>query len=76
MMFDYCDLRGRIISKFGSIKAFAKAYGISFVSMSRKLNGRTAITQDDVIRMSAPDMLDILPCEYGRYFFTLKVHAM
>jgi hypothetical protein len=75
MAFDYSDLRGRIVAKFGSIKAFAKAYGLSNVTMSNKLNGKVAISMDDIVKMSAPDMLDIPPSEYHTYFFTLKVHA-
>ena len=74
--FDYSKLRGRIIEKFGSIKAFAKAYGISNVSMSKKLNGQIAISQDDVVKMSRPEYLDIQPSEYHEYYYVLKVHEM
>lgn len=76
MVFDYSKLRGRIIEKFGSIRAFAKAYGLSMTTMSRKLNGKTAFSTDDIIKMSAPDFLDILPSEYHEYFFTIKVHEV
>lgn len=75
MAFDYSKLRGRIIEKFGSIKAFAKAYGISYVAMSKKLNGKIVISPDDIVKMSAPDFLDIQPNEYHLYFFKIKVHA-
>lgn len=71
MPFDYSKLRGRIIEKFGSIKAFAKAYGITNVSMSRKLNGRTAISPNDIKKMSASELLDIQPEEYHEYFFKI-----
>ena len=74
MQFDYSKLRGRIIEKFKSIKAFAKAYGRSYVTMSNKLNGKVAITPDDIVKMSAPEFLDIEPSEYHTYFFTVKVH--
>ena len=74
MAFDYSKLRGRIIEKFGSIKAFAEAYGLTPVTMSNKLNGKVAISMDDIVKMSAPEMLDIQPCEYHEYFFTLQVH--
>ena len=74
MAFDYSELRGRIIAKFGTIKAFAKAYGISYVTMSNKLNGHVAISPDDIVKMSGPGLLDIQPCEYHTYFFKLKVH--
>lgn len=74
MAFDYSELRGRIIAKFGSIKAFAKAYGVSNVTMSNKLNGHVAISPDDIVKMSAPELLNIQPCDYHTFFFTPKVH--
>lgn len=75
MEFDYSKLRGRIIEKFGTIRAFAEAYGLSLVTMSNKLNGKVSISMDDIVKMSAPELLDIQPCEYHTYFFTLKVHG-
>lgn len=74
MAFDYSKLRGRIIERFGKIKVFAEAYGISEVSMSKKLNGHTAISPDDIMKMSEPELLDIRPEEYHLYFFKVKVH--
>lgn len=67
----YSKLRGRIVEKFGTIKAFSVAYGITNVSMSKKLNGKTAISPDDITKMSAPDLLDIPPEEYHKYFFEI-----
>lgn len=75
MEYDYSKLRGRIIEKFGSIKAFAKAYGLSYVTMSNKLNGKVGISSDDIVKMSKPELLDIPPAEYHLYFFVIKVHA-
>lgn len=75
MQFDYSKLRGRIIEKFGSIKAFAEAYGLTPVTMSNKLNGKVSVSTDDIVRMSAPEFLDIPPSEYHTYFFTPKVHV-
>lgn len=69
MKFDYSKLRGRIIEKFGSIGAFADAYGVSKVTMSRKLNGLVRISPEDIVMMSKPDFLDIQPSEYHEYFF-------
>ena len=74
MAFDYSKLRGRIIEKFGSIKAFAEAFGVSAVTMSNKLNGKVAISPDDIVKMS--ELLDIRPEEYHLYFFKIKVHEM
>ena len=75
-MFDYSKLIGRIIEKFGSRGAFAAAYGISDVAMSKKLCGHIKISTSDIIKMSAPDMLDIKPTEYHEYFFKLKVQEV
>ena len=74
MQFDYSKLRGRIIEKFGSIKAFAEAYGLTSVTMSNKLNNKVTISTDDIVRMSEPEFLDIPPSEYHTYFFAPKVH--
>lgn len=71
MALDYSKLRGRIVEKFGTIKAFSEAYGITNVSMSKKLNGKTAISPDDITKMSLPEFLDIQPKEYHEYFFKL-----
>lgn len=70
-MFDFSKLRGRIIEKFGTIRAFAEAVDTSLVSVSHKLNGRTDISRADIIKWS--EILDISPAEYGAYFFTPKV---
>ena len=72
--FDYSDLKGRIIAKFKSQKAFAKACGISPISMSMKLTGQIAISQKDIVEWSKPELLDIQPCEYHKYYFKQKVH--
>lgn len=75
MSFDYSKLRGRIIEKFGSIKAFAEADGRSLVTISKKLNGKVAISPEDIVKWSAPELLDIQPSEYHVYFFVTKVHG-
>lgn len=73
MEYDYNKLIGRIIEKFGSRRAFAEAYGISENSMSKKLNGKMAITASDIKKMSSPEFLDIPGNEIHVYFFTVKV---
>lgn len=71
LKFNYNKLRGRIIEKFGSIKAFAEACNLSMTTMSRKLNGKTTISPDDIVEWSRPEFLDIQPNEYHEYFFVL-----
>lgn len=76
MKFNYNKLRGRIIEKFGSVNAFAEAYGVSRQTMSLKLNGKVAISTTDIIKMSDPDFLDIPESEFPVYFFDLTLHEM
>ena len=71
--YDYSELRGRIIARFGSQRAFAEAYGISEIAMSKKLNGGIGITTDDIDRMSSDEYLCIRPEDYHIYFFKKKV---
>jgi transcriptional regulator with XRE-family HTH domain len=73
--FDYSKLVGRIIEKYGSRKAFAKAYGISENTMSQKLNGKMSITTDDIVKMSSREYLDIDASKIPAYFFTEKVQV-
>jgi hypothetical protein len=70
-MYDYSKLRGRITEKYGTISAFADAQESSLTNISNKLNEKTDISRDDIMRWSR--MLDIPSSEYGLYFFTLKV---
>lgn len=69
MKFNYSKLLGKIIEKFGSQRAFADAIGRTENTVSRKLNGKMAITTDDIVEWSAPELLDISPSEYHEYFF-------
>ena len=72
-MFDYSKLTGRIIEKFGTRKAFAKAIVMSENALSQKLSGKIAITTNDIKKWCKPEFLDI-PCDQiGAYFFKLKV---
>ena len=75
MEFDYSKLRGRIIEKFGTYKAFAEAVGISENSMSQKLSGKMAITTGDIRKWSSVEYLDIDAEDIGVYFFKIKVQV-
>lgn len=61
-------LRGRIIEKYGSIKAFAEAIGLSQTAASLKLTGKTAFDAPTISKWC--DALDIPIAEAGLYFFT------
>lgn len=72
-MFDYSKLIGKVIEKFGTRKAFAKAAGYSENTISKKLSGKIPITTNDITEWSSPELLDIPYLDIPDYFFKLKV---
>ena len=75
MKFDYSKLIGRIIEKFGSRRAFAKACGFSENTVSKKLSGKMAITTDDIVNWSSSELLDIDSADIPEYFFANLVQV-
>lgn len=73
-MFDTNKLRGRIIEKFGSQKAFCAAVGGSVAYLSNYLNGKASLTQETIAKWA--EALEIPSGELDAYFFNLKVHEM
>jgi len=71
MAMDYSKLRGRIVEKFGSMRAFSTALGTQVQQVSRKINSDVGFTKEDIFRWC--ELLDIQTEEIGIYFFTLKV---
>lgn len=69
--FDYSKLSGRIIEKYGTRKAFARAIHITESSLSNKLNHRSSVMTGDILTWASA--LDINTDEIGSYFFTQKV---
>lgn len=67
----YKKLRGRIVEKYDSIARFSEELLISTVAVSKKLNGKTGFSQNDMMLWG--DLLDIKMEEYGLYFFDSKV---
>lgn len=65
--FTYDKLRGRIVEKFGSQDAFAKALGVSKQSVSKKMNGKTMFDQRDILDWS--QLLDINLDEISAFYF-------
>ena len=72
-MFDYSKLKGKIKEVFGTQSAFAKAMGLSGVSLSSKLNNLTGFTQSEINK--ACELLDISFEFIHVYFFTEKVKS-
>ena len=68
---DYSRLRGRIRTYFHTQEAFAKAMGMSMCSLSKKLNGQSEWTADEMRK--ACDLLEIPVADIHLYFFAPKV---
>ena len=67
--FSYSKLKGRIIEKCGTQRAFAELLGISECTLTSKLQGHTFFSQPEIYR--AIQILDIKPSEVTLYFFTI-----
>ena len=63
----YGKLKGRIIEKYGSQKAFAKALGQTEQWISLKMTGRSEFTASEMEKWA--ELLDIPKNAYGDYFF-------
>ena len=68
MDFKYAKLRSRIKEKYGTEGNFSAALGITQMSLSRKFNGKTQFSSNDIKQMSK--LLEIPLEEAGQYFFT------
>lgn len=71
MAFDYSKLKGRIVERFGSQRAFAEKLGITEVSLTRKMQNQAAWKQSEIVK--AKNLLGIPPEETDLYFFTINV---
>jgi hypothetical protein len=69
--FNYAKLKGRIIEKCGTQKAFAKRLGIYEATLTQKLGCRSLFSQVEIFK--AMEILDILPEHLSEYFFTENV---
>lgn len=67
MSYKYAKLRGRIVEVFGTIQRYSDVLGLSYVSVSNKLNGKTGFSQEDIEKWA--DLLHIEPVYYHEYFF-------
>lgn len=69
LKFDYSKLKGRIIEKCGSQKAFAELLGITDGTLTSKLLGYTYFTQKEIYKTMR--ILDIEQENPTLYFFTV-----
>jgi len=67
----HSKLRGRIVEKFGTYRAFAKELGVSEQIVISKLNGRSGFSDKNIIQWS--NALDIREDEVGAFYFTQKL---
>ena len=71
MAYDYSKLLGRIVEKYGTQGAFAKALGLSERSLSLKVTNKVPFKQPEITR--ATSLLGIADSDVAKYFFALKV---
>lgn len=71
MEFDFKALKGKMIEKYGSQNKFAKEFGVSNNTLSRKMQNKTPFSRDDIVKICK--LLDIQTDQVGSYFFTKKV---
>lgn len=67
MTFDYSNLSGIIVTKYGTQYNFANAMGLSERSVSLKLNNKVPWKNTEIAK--AIDLLGINPKEIPKYFF-------
>lgn len=70
-MFDYSKLKGRIIEKYCTQNAFARAIMQTPQNLSHKLNNGVGFSQVEILQWC--QLLDIPKSEIEQYFFTAKV---
>lgn len=71
MSFNYSKLRGKIREVYGTQDKFADAMGLSYTSVSAKLNNKVEWSQKEINKAS--NLLGIKDKEVFLYFFTLEV---
>lgn len=70
-MFDYCELRGKVIARFKTQGVFAAKMGMSERSISLKLSGKRDWKQREIEK--ACELLDIEKSDIPSYFFSAYV---
>ena len=70
-MFDYSKLLGRMKEKGITQEKLAEMIGVSGVTISKKLNGKSEWTQVEINKVC--EILEIDPADIPVYFFTPKV---
>lgn len=63
----YAKLRGKIVEKFRTQLAFAKAMGMNVATLNGRLNGKSQWGADEITKACA--LLDVPLTEAHEYFF-------
>lgn len=71
-MFENNKLRGRIVEKYGTLKAFSKIVNCSLSFLSLYFHGKKKLDQPTMAKWI--EALEIEPEEVYDYFFVEKVH--
>ena len=72
-MFNNSRPREKIISEYGTIRAFASALGLSDRTVSSRLCNKSQWRLGEIIK--TVDLLRIAPADIGLYFFTVSGSA-
>lgn len=72
MRFNYNELIGRIVARYGTRGRFAAAMGLPESVLSSRLSQNTYFSMDEIHR--AAELLGIALEEIGLYFFTPEFH--
>lgn len=67
----YAKLRGRILEKFKTIRAFSEAMGMDVSSISAKLNNKRSWKREEIEKACL--LLEIPFNQIHEYFFTPKI---
>lgn len=70
LIFDYSKLKGLIIEKYGSLKAFATAIHTSPANVSMRITSGKPFRADVMTEWAEALELDV--SEWGSYFFRVK----
>lgn len=73
IVFNFSELCGRIIARYGSYAKFALAIDLSRPQLSERLRNKRPFKPEEIYMICSPEVLDIPAEKIGHYFFTPKV---
>lgn len=73
VFFDFSELCGRIIARYGNYAKFAETIGMSRAQLSERLGNKRPFKPEEVYLICSAEVLDIPADEIGKFFYTQKV---